>query len=613
MSLRPAAANWFELLVLRDDLAPAIDALARSSRVELQSHGEASAPLLMPECREMLGEFDELRQHYARYWPSPLRHEADDRLEPHRMLADAMRRLRDWTADAREPVHRIETLTSEAGDLDILLSLLRDARPLPDLSMFESAGPMLRASAFQLPDDEWPRELPGNVIIRRAVTADHHYLLAVGLPDDVAALERQLTMRKARALTIPAGLPADVDEAIAQVERRVDAVEREIETAEAELEALHDRHDLADAIGDALFIDWYVDKVPDLSSTENFAWITGWTSDTGDDGLLLLLADSGVKAILRMQAPPPGFEPPLILKNPRWMRPFEVFTNMLGVPASSEVDPTRIVAIASPLIFGYMFGDIGQGAVLLIAGLVLARRFPALRLLIAGGAASIVFGFLFGSVFGREDLVPAYWLHPLEHPITVLLVPMAGGAVLLLLGMLLEALQAYWQQKGLNWLETGAGLVLCYLSALGALIEPALLWVALAGALWFVFGHAMSAQGRRLAAIGSAAAELMEVALQLLVNTISFVRVGAFALAHAGLSVAVVGVAAAPSSVAASVLVMVLGNLIVIGLEGLVVGIQTTRLVLFEFFVRFLRAEGRPFKPMKPPDSHPPDHRRRTT
>ena len=613
MSLRPAAANWFELLVLRDDLAPAIDALARSSRVELQSHGEASAPLLMPECREMLGEFDELRQHYARYWPSPLRHEADDRLEPHGMLADAMRRLRDWTADAREPVHRIETLTSEAGDLDILLSLLRDARPLPDLSMFESAGPMLRASAFQLPDDEWPRELPGNVIIRRAVTADHHYLLAVGLPDDVAALERQLTMRKARALTIPAGLPADVDEAIAQVERRVDAVEREIETAEAELEALHDRHDLADAIGDALFIDWYVDNVPDLSSTENFAWITGWTSDTGDDGLLLLLADSGVKAILRMQAPPPGFEPPLILKNPRWMRPFEVFTNMLGVPASSEVDPTRIVAIASPLIFGYMFGDIGQGAVLLIAGLVLARRFPALRLLIAGGAASIVFGFLFGSVFGREDLVPAYWLHPLEHPITVLLVPMAGGAVLLLLGMLLEALQAYWQQKGLNWLETGAGLVLCYLSALGALVEPALLWVALAGALWFVFGHAMSAQGRRLAAIGSAAAELMEVALQLLVNTISFVRVGAFALAHAGLSVAVVGVAAAPSSVAASALVMVLGNLIVIGLEGLVVGIQTTRLVLFEFFVRFLRAEGRPFKPMKPPDSHPPDHRRRTT
>jgi V/A-type H+-transporting ATPase subunit I len=613
MSLRPAAANWFELLVLRDDLAPAIDALARSSRVELQSHGEASAPLLMPECREMLGEFDELRQHYARYWPSPLRHEADDRLEPHGMLADAMRRLRDWTADAREPVHRIETLTSEAGDLDILLSLLRDARPLPDLSMFESAGPMLRASAFQLPDDEWPRELPGNVIIRRAVTADHHYLLAVGLPDDVAALERQLTMRKARALTIPAGLPADVDEAIAQVERRVDAVEREIETAEAELEALHDKHDLADAIGDALFIDWYVDNVPDLSSTENFAWITGWTSDTGDDGLLLLLADSGVKAILRMQAPPPGFEPPLILKNPRWMRPFEVFTNMLGVPASSEVDPTRIVAIASPLIFGYMFGDIGQGAVLLIAGLVLARRFPALRLLSAGGAASIVFGFLFGSVFGREDLVPAYWLHPLEHPITVLLVPMAGGAVLLLLGMLLEALQAYWQQQGLNWLETGAGLVLCYLSALGALIEPALLWVALAGALWFVFGHAMSAQGRRLAAIGSAAAELMEVALQLLVNTISFVRVGAFALAHAGLSVAVVGVAAAPSSVAASALVMVLGNLIVIGLEGLVVGIQTTRLVLFEFFVRFLRAEGRPFKPMKPPDSHPPDHRRRTT
>jgi V/A-type H+-transporting ATPase subunit I len=613
MSLRPAQASWFEVLVLRDELTTAIDALARSASVELQSHGEASVPLMLPECRDMLGEFVELRRRYERYWPEPCRHDPDERLEPHSMLADAIQRIRAWTKDAREPVERFESLISEADGLRVVLSLLTESDPPPDLSMFRAAGPMLATCAFLLPGNEWPESLPGNVITRRAVTRDGQYLLGVGLPDDVAALGRQLSAQKATAILIPRDLPGEQGDAVSDIEARVARVEAGVKAAQDDLVRLHDEHDLADAIADADFVRWYVDNVPEFPSTENFAWITGWTSETEDGGLLTILDDAGVKALLRLQPPPPGFEPPLILRNPRWMRPFEMFTNMLGVPASTEVDPTRIVAIASPLIFGYMFGDVGQGAVLLTAGLILAKRYPALRLLIAGGFSSIVFGFLFGSLFGQEHIVPALWLHPLEHPVTILLVPMVGGAVLLLIGMLLEALQAYWQQKGLNWLETGAGLVLCYLALLGALLEPALLWVSLGGALWFVFGHAISPDGGRLAAVGSAAGELAEIVLQLIVNTISFVRVGAFALAHAGLSVAMVGVAAAPSSLAGSILVMLVGNIIIIGLEGLVVGIQTTRLVLFEFFIRFLRAEGRPFKPIEPADSQPPEHHRRST
>jgi V/A-type H+/Na+-transporting ATPase subunit I len=90
--------------------------------------------------------------------------------------------------------------------------------------------------------------------------------------------------------------------------------------------------------------------------------------------------------------------------------------------------------------------------------------------------------------------------------------------------------------------------------------------------------------------------------LQLLVNTVSFVRVGAFALAHAGLSAAVVGMAEATGSWVGAIPVMVLGNLAIIALEGLVVGVQTTRLVLFEFFTRFLLASGRPFRPLVRPE-----------
>lgn len=612
MSLRPVAARWFEMLVMRDDLTVAVDVLAQSARVELQGHGETKAPLLMPECRELLEEIDELERRFARYWPVPRPHEPDERFEPHVMLQLAVQRLRDWSAEAAAVVDRLEEQTSQFNDLELLQTMFRDAGPLPDLEQFSRAGPILETCLYLLAPGKWPESLPDSVITRRLVTPDHTFLLGVGLVDEIATLHEQLNMQKARLVQLPPDLPATASEAEALVSKRLAASDRQIAETWRELEALHDRHDIADALADAGFVRWYVENIPDLASTENFAWITGWTSDADGKLLLKLLADAGVKGLLRLSKPPPGFEPPLLLRNPRWMRPFEVFSGMLGVPSVTEADPTRIVAIASPLMFGYMFGDVAHGIVLMVAGLVLSRRFPALRLLIAGGVASIAFGFLFGSVFALENVITPLWVHPLENPVLILLVPLAGGAVLLLIGMSLDAMQAYWKQQGRFWWETGAGLLLCYLALLGSLGEPRLLWLALVGAAWFVIGNAFVSPGHRLAATGSAAVEFLESLLQLVVNTISFVRVGAFALAHAGLSLAVVGLAEAPASLSGKLLVLVLGNILIIGLEGLVVAIQTTRLVLFEFFVRFRRAEGRPFKPLAPPPSHLPDEPRRS-
>jgi V/A-type H+-transporting ATPase subunit I len=124
-------------------------------------------------------------------------------------------------------------------------------------------------------------------------------------------------------------------------------------------------------------------------------------------------------------------------------------------------------------------------------------------------------------------------------------------------------------------------------------------------------GSFLRASPRRLSVLGKAAGEYIETVLQLLVNTISFVRVGAFALAHAGLSAAVVGMVDAVQSTTGKAAVFVLGNALVIGLEGLVVGVQTTRLVLFEFFIRFLRSSGRRFVPLPSPEEAQPGKQRR--
>jgi len=126
------------------------------------------------------------------------------------------------------------------------------------------------------------------------------------------------------------------------------------------------------------------------------------------------------------------------------------------------------------------------------------------------------------------------------------------------------------------------------------------LFVAAAGALWFIVGAAAVAHDGRLSATIGAAAEFVEQGLRLLVNTVSFARVGAFALAHTGLSVAIIEMAQASGSIGYWI-VLALGNVLVIMLEGVVVSIQTTRLLLFEFFIRFLTGAGRAFKPLPPP------------
>ncbi len=157
------------------------------------------------------------------------------------------------------------------------------------------------------------------------------------------------------------------------------------------------------------------------------------------------------------------------------------------------------------------------------------------------------------------------------------------------------------RDEGRRWLATDAGFVVTYLGLLAAPFVPAALALAGAGALWFCLGHA--AQARRASAAFAAFGELVERLLQILINTLSFARVGAFALAHAGLSSALVALMEAAGHPLLQALVLVLGNAVVMLLEGLVVSIQTTRLVLFEFFTRFLEAQGRVFRPLPPPPS----------
>jgi len=187
----------------------------------------------------------------------------------------------------------------------------------------------------------------------------------------------------------------------------------------------------------------------------------------------------------------------------------------------------------------------------------------------------------------------------------VLLVPIVGGAVLLILGLLLGALEAWWEHRLHEWVRDDVPVLLAFTGALFAFVTPLGWWLAAAGVAWAMVAALL--EKRRVRAAFGALGELLEHTAQVLINTLSFARVGAFALAHAGLSSAVVALADAGGNVIVYGLILVLGNLLILVVEGLVVSIQTTRLVLFEFFTRFFRPEGREFRPLAAPPVIP-DH-----
>ena len=103
-------------------------------------------------------------------------------------------------------------------------------------------------------------------------------------------------------------------------------------------------------------------------------------------------------------------EPPTKLENPKLFKPFEMFVSMYGLPAHNEMDPTMFVGLTYSFIFGVMFGDVGQGLLLMIGGGLVYKfkKAPLAGIIATAGVFSTIFGFLFGSIFGFEDVLPAH-------------------------------------------------------------------------------------------------------------------------------------------------------------------------------------------------------------
>ncbi len=625
---RPAEMLWVDLLVDRDSVTAALDILGRLQVIELRQYDRPQPPFeLIPDSGllERLVAVERELESVARLLPEPDMSmvDAERRNQSTELVLPGLERgCRDWLQRVEPIADRLREVRTRLEELEVLVVCLESLPPREyDIALL-AEDPSRAFPPFvalgSVDDIDALEGLYGQIVWRaypvkrgdeEEVGKQRALVVGVTDTDALGELERRFHSRGMRFVRVPAGLKASVAEALHQAHALLDEQESVQQQLVTELDQLNRRTGIA---GDLWLLDrhrWVNETLADSLTGKRFVWLGGWIPETRYDELVNNLQAAEVPFLINRESAQQHGPPPVQLENPRWIRRFEVFVRGFGVPASDEVDPSPLLAVMTPLMFGYMFGDVGQGAVLIVIGYLARRRFPIMDLLIAGGFSSVAFGFLYGSLFAEEHILPALWLRPMEEPLWVLGVPVAFGFVAILASMILYGLQALWRGRIRRWCALDAPIVTMYLALpLGFVSMTAALVVVFASLLWLFVAVGLRGYRERgiagmLPAVLREFAELLEIVFQLVVNTLSFARLGAFALAHAGLSAAVIALAEMPGSLPGKIVVFIIGNAIVIALEGLVVSIQTTRLVMFEFFRRFLVGEGRPFRPLTIPDS----------
>jgi V/A-type H+-transporting ATPase subunit I len=300
---------------------------------------------------------------------------------------------------------------------------------------------------------------------------------------------------------------------------------------------------------------------------------------------------------------------PSLVRYPGWLKPFVPLVKSYGVPRYGEFDPALPFAFTYLLLFGAMFGDIGHGGIIALLSLLFVRKLGRMAWVgVSAGAVSMVFGLLYGSIFGYEDILEPVWLSPLHNPVHVLSVAVAFGVGFIIFTLLVNARNKWVAGHVAEALfdSTGIAGLVFYLGAVGGLAsvagamdvaKPA--WMlAIIGILIvaaFKWYEAKAGLGERILVT---AIETLETGINLFSNTLSFMRVAAFSLNHVALALAIFTLASG-LSVAGHWFTIALGNVVIIVLEGGIVAIQALRLMYYEGFSRFFSGDGVEFVPLR--------------
>lgn len=321
---------------------------------------------------------------------------------------------------------------------------------------------------------------------------------------------------------------------------------------------------------------------------------------------------------------PSKFKIPTKLKNNFILKPFEALVKMYSIPDYKETDPTPFFAITYLLLFGMMFGDVGQGLIFVLAGMMLSKKIGSIAKIIQRiGFSSIFFGFMYGSVFGIEDLIPAFVIRPMEDIDTILVATIGLGILMILIAYFINFRNLKMRKEfgKLFFDKNGLSGFLFYISFIALVLNTVLFekYVSInVSSMITIFSVAVliitstlmfmkpklapmvnkSEEKEEFSPVESGF-EMFETVMGFFSNTLSFIRVGAFAINHVGLFMAFHALGQMLGSSIGNIFMIILGNIFIVCLEGLIVFIQAIRLEYYELFSKYFNGEGISYEPLR--------------
>jgi len=428
------------------------------------------------------------------------------------------------------------------------------------------------------------------------------------------------------------GTPAQI---IASIKAEIDVLEEQVGNANQEVDRIRENRSvrLQDLYWHVRYSRLMCEALMRYGRLKHGYLIAGWLPS---NQLEVLTNDlTAISPEILIDIKQPGEErdlskTPIVMERAGFQQGFQKLVTTYGMPEYNELNPTLLMMLTFPVIFGAMFGDVGHGLILAIAGLMLMlnkikklKKFSSLgSVIFLCGIVAMVFGVLFGSIFGMEDLIPAVWDHPMENIMSLLLITGAGGALLLTVANIMGLVNDFHQRHWIHFFMNSRGLagLLLYWSLIGIVLSLfirdfpinkiafvvttvlSIIMIFLSGFLERLIEKKKPyMEGGPFVYLIQSFFELFETVIGYLSNSLSYVRIGAFAVAHAGLSSVffILANLISPTKGFGYWLVVIFGNIFVIGFEGMIVSIQTLRLEYYEFFSKFFSGRGRKYLPFR--------------
>jgi V/A-type H+-transporting ATPase subunit I len=529
-----------------------------------------------------------------------------------------------WLADAwhqcapsDEHLHHIE---EEFRELHHLEKSLEDFADLDiDLSCLQCKHEHLDMRIGTVPTENLPRlseilALSNHLIINTAGSGDTRRIVIAGRREDAPILDSVLQAAAFQPVIIPAMFNDNPDAVRTDLQQRRQELEQDYKHLQSKIvnwqssnwrQMLRARQLLTAA-------EPYVSLRDAARTRGTLAVLQGWISASRLIEVEEKLRESLWLPVLIESRKPLANERHLVpvpVRERGLLRPFAKLVEQYGVPRFGEFDPTILFAITFAGMFGMMFGDIGHGAIILLTGLVLHKKLHSFTyLFVLAGASAMLFGWLYGSIFGVEHWIHPLWIAPMSDPVYMLIVAFCWGVAFLTLGSVIAISNRLFAGDHIGALFGPGGLfsLILYLALLGGLFNmaqgggfPLLAAIMITFTLILLAGYQWqssdAAYGER---IFTTLIETFEIVNGYISSSLSFLRVAAFSLNHVALLLAVFTLANSMDTIGHWI-TLVLGNLFVIILEGIIVAIQTLRLEYYEGFSRYFYGDGTPFRPLR--------------